>query len=398
VGLVDERVSELGRRLLAREGELGAAILSRVRQVAADSDRDGDPERVEAMRQTIAAAVHVDLLRIERDDPALAAPAGAWENVRLAAHNGMSLSATLQSYVTGHLVSWEFVVDEAAKLELAEAERVALLRRVSLLESAYFNDLVGRVSDAYMRELERVTHGREQRRAQLVREVLDGGEVTVAELGYELAGAHVGLVVSAERPEEVVRGVAASVDRRSLVVSRSERTVWAWLGGQRPLDPACVLDAVKGSGSESEDVRVAVGEPGSGVEGFRVTHHQARAAYLVAHCRPTGVTRYADVSLVAFGLQDDVLGPAFVDLWLGALGDDSSRAAILRETLRAYFQADHNAASAACVLGVTDRTVAYRLRAVEERLGHSITSRRAELEIALCLAELRERPACSAAS
>jgi hypothetical protein len=122
------------------------------------------------MRSTIHAAVEFGLSRIERGDRTLEGlPAGAWENVSIAARSGMSLSATLQSYVTGHLVTWEFIVEEAEKLRLPERERVALLKRTSTVESGYFNRLVGLVSDEYMRELERVTRTREQRRAQLVR-------------------------------------------------------------------------------------------------------------------------------------------------------------------------------------------------------------------------------------
>jgi len=47
--------------------------------------------------------------------------------------------------------------------------------------------------------------------------------------------------------------------------------------------------------------------------------------------------------------------------------------------------ASPTAASAAATLGVHQQTVANRLRAAEERLGHSVGSRRVELEIALRL-------------
>lgn len=55
-----------------------------------------------------------------------------------------------------------------------------------------------------------------------------------------------------------------------------------------------------------------------------------------------------------------------------------------RQTLRAWFAVGHNAAA----LGVHEQTVAQRLRAVEERTGRPVASRRAELETALRLRDL----------
>ena len=71
---------------------------------------------------------------------------------------------------------------------------------------------------------------------------------------------------------------------------------------------------------------------------------------------------------------------------LGPLADDDERSELLRDTLAAYFATGQNAASAAAALGVHDRTVLYRLRTIEERLGRSILERREELGVALRLA------------
>jgi DNA-binding PucR family transcriptional regulator len=47
--------------------------------------------------------------------------------------------------------------------------------------------------------------------------------------------------------------------------------------------------------------------------------------------------------------------------------------------------AEHNAASAAAALGVHQQTIANRLRAAEERIGHPVAARRIELETAMRL-------------
>jgi sugar diacid utilization regulator len=386
---VQDHALELGKRLREREPEIALAIFQRVQHLVPDGDRDGDPARVESVHSTIQASVDSSLRRIEQGEssPGRLLP-GAWENVRIAARNGSSLSTTLQSYVTGHLVNWEFIVEEAEKLDLDDQERIRLLKHVSMLETGHFNELVGLVSDEYMREAQALSQTREQRRAEVIREILTGGSATSDEIGYYLEGEHIGLVITADRPDEIARRVASALDRRVLTVSRSESSGWAWLGGRTRLDARELIG--EASALCSDDVKLACGEPSEGVDGFRVTHRQAQAAYAVAQRVGSRVTRYADVALMAFGLSDELLASAFVKLYLGPLDNEPRRGAKLRDTLKAYFTAGQNAASASAALGVHERTVGYRLRNVEDRLGYSINARHAELEVALRIEELHQ--------
>ena len=73
---------------------------------------------------------------------------------------------------------------------------------------------------------------------------------------------------------------------------------------------------------------------------------------------------------------------------LHGLDGGDHRSERLRQTLRAWFAAGHNATAAAAALGVHEQTVAQRLRTVEERTGHPVAARRAELETALRLRDL----------
>jgi DNA-binding PucR family transcriptional regulator len=61
---------------------------------------------------------------------------------------------------------------------------------------------------------------------------------------------------------------------------------------------------------------------------------------------------------------------------------------VLRKTLRAYFAAGFNAATAAAALEIDRHTVQRRLRKVEESLGRLLDSCHAELAVALRLEEL----------
>ena len=133
---------------------------------------------------------------------------------------------------------------------------------------------------------------------------------------------------------------------------------------------------------------IAMGEPGEGLEGWRLTHRQAQAAMLVALRRDSGITRFADVGLAAAVLRDEELAGSLVKLYLSPLGEKSDGGAVARATLRAYFAASCNAAAAAAALGVGRHTVARRLRAVEVHLGRALSSCQPELEVALRMEDL----------
>ena len=86
--------------------------------------------------------------------------------------------------------------------------------------------------------------------------------------------------------------------------------------------------------------------------------------------------------------RDEEAAREFLERELRPLLGDDDRERRLRETLRAYFASAQNASATAAMLGVHEQTVAYRLRAIEKRLGCPATTRRAELETALRLERL----------
>ena len=87
-------------------------------------------------------------------------------------------------------------------------------------------------------------------------------------------------------------------------------------------------------------------------------------------------------------MQEDTLAASLRSLYLEPLEAERDGGATLKETLRAYFRAERNVSSAAGALGVNRNTIASRLRTVEERLGRSLATCGADLEVALDLAEL----------
>ena len=126
-----------------------------------------------------------------------------------------------------------------------------------------------------------------------------------------------------------------------------------------------------------------LGEPRKGMAGWRLTHQEAQAALLVALRRPAPLMRFAEHALLALVLQNQSLVRSLLGIYLPSLGSP-----VARETLRAYFSAGCNAATAAAKLEIDRHTVERRLRAIETRLGRQLRSCHAELEVVLRLEEL----------
>jgi hypothetical protein len=243
---------------------------------------------------------------------------------------------------------------------------------------------------------ERACGGRspEQRRFERVRRLLaGGGALEDPGLGYALSGEHVGVIARGPAAPGVLCEVAGGLDCRLLCVEGDEDTVWAWFGGQRRLEMAALELGL--TGMQPGGVVFAVGEPALGLAGWRLTHQQARAAFVVAERRPRGFTRYADVALLAVALKDEGLARALVEVYVEPLEDSRGGGPVLRETLRAYLAAERSTSSAAAALGVDRKTVASRLRTIEKRLGRSLHPCPAELEIALLIDELAPAPVLS---
>jgi len=237
------------------------------------------------------------------------------------------------------------------------------------------------VANEYQDELGR-------RRTERVQRLLASGHLDAAEIGYELDAWHLGVIGMGASAEETVRGLAAGLDRELLSVSGSAEAVWAWFGGQRRLASTDIERLL--SAKQAGGVSLAIGEPGRGIDGWRLTHRQAQAAMLIALRSPQRLTRYADVALLAAVLRDKELARSLLEIYLSPLDCEGNCGAVSRETLRAYFAAGCNAAKAAGALAVDRHTVERNLRTIEERLDRSLHICQSELEVALRLEDLGE--------
>jgi hypothetical protein len=355
------------------------------------------------LRATVVAAVEYVLEGIERGEGwAGPIPRVAAEQARRAARMGVPMDTVLRRYLVGHTLFEQFVMDEAERsgrvgwgLDRREALRGALRTQAAVLDR-----LLERIAGEYTDELARMDRSPEQRRSERVRRLLAGdpvenGTVAGAGLDYEIEDRwHLGVIAIGAGAAPAVRGLAMSVDRRLLSVAQGEQSVWAWLGGSERFAAGEIERAI-GVGSHPSEgaspsggVVLALGEPASGLAGWRLTHQQAQAALVVATRRPRALTRYADVALLAAALKDEALARALVEIYVAPLEDSRGGGPVLCETLRVYLASERNVSSAAAALGVVRKTVDTRLRTIEKRLGRTLHPCPAELEVALLLDEL----------
>lgn len=371
------------RRIPEIVGEIEREVLA---QVPETHEKD-DPVLAESERPSIVSALTgiLDGLAGGRRLPERASDA-ALQEARVVAQAGIDLHALLKTYRLGQAIVWNAILEEAMRVVPDDDRRVAVLRQASDYHYAWNDKVTEGVIAAYQAEHNAYFfRSQDRKRRAIVSDVLRGVPTDTEQLGYNLRMEHLAVVAWGRSPEANVRTVAHALEARHLSVSGTSGTVLGWVGAsslQRLLDER--PDAFKAM----PETYLSIGEVAAGVEGFRLSHRQAWQAYRVNRIRPRDLLRYDEVALEALVLRDRQAMRDFVARELRGLDEPEARTELLRDTLTAYFKAGQNAASTANAIHVHERTVAYRLRSIEQRLGVSINSRRDEIAVALRLADI----------
>jgi PucR C-terminal helix-turn-helix domain/GGDEF-like domain len=369
-------VARLRLRLEARREEIEEAVLTRLYGIA--DPGNVDPTYLEGLRGAVSVAIDHGLSVLEASAERLPpVPVALLAQARLAARNGVGIDVVLRRYFAGQALLEDLVVEEATKQGLEGAALKRLLRRLS----SSLDRLIAAVSEEYGRESDHRLDTTERRRSDCVQRLLKGEPVDASGLGYPIEEHHLGIVAKGPDVTGSLRVVARRLDRRLLAVARADGTLWAWLGGRRPPDPA-ELERGLAAAIPSE-VSLALGEPGAGLSGWRLTHRQAAAALPVVLRGEQRIVRYADVALLASTIGDGLLATSLHELFLAPLETEPDGGEALRQTLRSYFASGRHVSSTAAALGKSRQTVTKRLNRVEERIGRSLDTCGAELEIAL---------------
>jgi GGDEF-like domain/PucR C-terminal helix-turn-helix domain len=385
---LDALLRTVAQRIEADVDELIETMLSRMRAEVPDYDAASRPELHEAERASIVGNLRAALRALagHRQDP-VGTPLEAVEAARVTAREGVPLEALLHVYRVGHAVAWERMLDVVEGMRLDSQARHAVLTIGSRFTFSYVDSVAKVVTEAYTQERDRLMRSSIQRRVQLVRDLLAGATVSGRDLGYDLDAEHLAVVTQGADAEPFLQELGRCMQRQLLTVAVSDQVTWAWLGSQKRIAPS---DWRQLTGVLPADgTRAALGEPAWGPDGFRRSHSEALAARRVGERLAKPLTRYDDVALEAVLLADEQAARRLIQRELGPLVTDDERSIKLRNTLEAYLRTGHNASAAAATLGVNDRTIAYRVRTIEQLLGRSILERSTELAAALRLNRLK---------
>ena len=399
--LIAEFGHELRRDREDLSRQLLAAIATRLPQLRAGPELERLSEAaasasMDAQAATIEYGLDVEVVR----------PSLALEYTRRLAWSGVEPSTISRAYYLSH--QWLFDrAQEFTRRRCADpAQATEVLGGLGRVLFRFADALGGWLLAEFEAERAAIAQGSAAERAHLVDEILAGTppDVDSAErtLGYRLSRTHMGVRMWAD--------VCVGTGRVSRVALRETATrISTLLGSQPPLliqDGPALLSAwvplpadsapmawdaaVERSVCDRSGVRAAVGNPGTGVDGFRETRRQADRAYVVA---TTGsnvgeqVVRYRDVGVVSLLAEDANAARRFVDEELGALARNDATSAVLRTTLLTFLRHGSRHVDTANGLYLHRNTVAERLKRAESLLPVPLAARRLQIENALLLSE-----------
>lgn len=341
-----------------------------------------DADLVEGARSSSAAniAIVVEMAQGTVSLRDLEPPPQASAFARELARRNVPVADLGHAYRVAQRSLWRWALDQVH--ERVDSPEVVASAVEELAEAVFATGdvFITAVMQRYALERERWLRSGEAVRAATVRELLHGGPVDVASaskrLRYELRQKHEGYVVWAEGDTALPEAAAAAVGGpRALVVPVGVGVVAGWA-------PAgAITTGAAGTAS------VALGAPGSGVAGFRTTHHEAMEARRVAkllHCGATP-TRYDDIALLGLLTQDLDQARVFAERRLGPLIADDDTTQRLAATLQTVLEERGSPRRAAKRLGVHENTVAKRLRTIETIVGEKADGPPAELLAALAI-------------
>ncbi|MDQ3724282.1 MAG: helix-turn-helix domain-containing protein [Actinomycetota bacterium] len=367
-------------------GELEQLILDRICALEEEAGHQGH-ERLHGLRKVIRPALEYGFAAIEQGERHRPPPPPeVLAHARNAAWSSVDLKRLVRRYQTSHMVFATYLLKEGAGG--GGHPKGSALCEVAQSHTLAFEHLLDAFEEEFQRENEKRTCSPEARRLERVKGLLSAELQEAPDLSYDFSKHHIGLVGSGEGAAEAARALAREFEGELLLVQPSPGRVWAWIGNLAVKPVAAAGPLLR---SELPPTgRLALGEPSSGLEGWRMSHQQAEAAFAVAAPGKRNLVLYADVAVVAPRADNDVLESFLYERYLAPLEKGSDDGKILRDTLKAYFAAGWNGEAAGRVLGVSRQTVKQRIEVVEARLGQSLPSGAFNLQAALFLKDLDE--------
>lgn len=352
----------------------------------------GGPGPEQRLRRSAEARILDILLHLARGTEPAHATAYAVAMAGDFARRGVELQDSLGGITFGHQFLSQALLETVENV-LPPAEQLTACRAITDLLFRYHNIQLDEVASAYTAERTRWSTSTAAARRAIVLDLLAGRATDLSDagrlLGYDLRRHHLAIVAWQVHGDDhnlaaTVTRLAQTIGREpALIIPEDDATVWAWLGRQSPLT-AAHLAAMRDLAT-AEGVRVAVGDRGRGIDGFRAGHHAAmrvrQVAELAAIERP--VLDHGELGLVCLLTADGPAASWFVRRELGPLAAADPKTVDLRETVRCYLASGSSLVATARALRIARNTVVYRLKRAEELRGRPIRHRVAELHAAL---------------
>ena len=376
LGADGDRVrSELGDGALSWAVETGEQIATAVTEIV---PAQGEGAHLHALRRATTSSSLRALLLIAGVEPTegLVGP----ETVHVArdfARRGVSLDDLLRGIRLGFSGLAAALLDAADSL--VKSDRAAEMKRISLLLFQQIDSFTDVASDEYRHEKDDHAASVSAARLDAVQRILAGDDpvdrkATERLLDYPLhAPTHLALVTwnptADDNTEPSLRSIVEQAYRSvgaygpTLALPVGSHAMWSWRAVEQSLapPPSTGLDA------RLHGRRVAVGQVGAGLAGFRRSHRQARAVEeLVIRRRrasANSVTAHDDVELAALLTNDATAAREFATRHLGPLADtDDVRMGELRDTLRSYLDHERSTVKVAADQHISRNTVTYRVQ------------------------------------
>lgn len=352
---------------------------------------------VEAILRQIAQCLEIgdDPRRLDLAPPtAVIARSGVQRNI--------ALKDLMRSVRLGQQETWQWLFERITATPSDEREK-ALDLATNLL-FAYCDALLVRAERLYETEREAWLRGAAAARAAAVDDILaqreDDPQRASKRLRYDINRHHVGVSTWLDATRDAADAQTALTDaltqlagaasaQSSLIHPAGSMAIAAWLSRPQPFTDA-ELDAehIRAKARLPDGVRVAIGEQGWGIGGFRRTHIESAHAHRFASLLGDGagvVIRYRDVAVATLASTDGDHALAFVKRILGPLATNDEATYRVAATLAVYLEENRSPARAAQRLTVHPNTVSYRIHQAEELLGRSIDTNTLDLSVALAL-------------
>ncbi|MGL5441516.1 MAG: PucR family transcriptional regulator, partial [[Mycobacterium] stephanolepidis] len=325
-------------------------------------------------------------------------PAEALRFARLCARRRVAPEELVDTIACARQAFYSIAADIIDELDLPASEKVDIVMDMSRLLLWWSDATLAALVAEHARERTAFARDAHLRRIEVTRAIIAGESIVQSEaaiaLDHPLGQWHTAAVLwtdlsAGESTGAVVRDAArrlgGQLHAQIMFLEPDAREFWLWL--TTPLEPHGLNDAVRCISGWPAGIRAAVGNSELGLDGFRISHLQAKATRrTVSRLRHAGdIASYSENELAVIAGSEFDVTRRFVRRTLGPLLEGGSNAAKLRRSLRAYFDANMQISAAATELGVHSNTLRYRIQQAAEMLGRPIDNDRFRLEIALKL-------------